>query len=338
MKTSTFIYIISLLLCFACSKTEPQGCFPSDQLPDHISSLTSFGQRAEWSLDGSTIFFVDSAGGDIWKVDVETKKTKKITKPEFRPEGHGYYRVLCLSNGDLLFTCGPERYVLYFQVMDKSLKKAPVKIDESIQEGPAISRTDLKIAWSPDHRNIWFANIAYKDGLPVFENKKMIIDNSNIVVDSIKYEDILEPQSFRPYEENELIWSQYGNDSRGVFTSETMGYNLETGQLMNYSKSPGQYDEPEGMFPDGEYTLIECDRHNRIGNSKIELYKLKLDGSGETFERLTYFSDVEGYRASNPVVRDDGKMIAFQASFSGSAPGAGCGLYLFDLEKYYTSK
>jgi len=329
---------VSIFCVLGCSDPTPQGCFPVDKLPSHITPLTNFGERSEWSKDGNLVFFVDSAGGQVWSVDIKTKKTEQITKPEFLPEGHGYYRVLCLSNGDLLFTCGPERYKLYFQLMDKSLKNPPVKIDESVNEGPAVSRSTLKIAWSPDHKKIMVADIEYAGGGPHFINKKLIIDNTNVVVEGVKYEYILEPQDFRPPNDNELIWSQYDVDDRNVFTSETMGYDLETGTMVNYSKAPGQYDEPEGIFPNGEYTLIECDRHNRLGTSKIDIYKLKLDGTGENYERLTYFSDVEGYRASNPVVRADEKMIAFQASYSQSAAGAGCGIYLFDLEKFNKNK
>lgn len=320
------------------SETTPEGCFPSDKLPEHITPLTNFGQRAEWSPDGTKIFFVDSAGGDVWMVDIHDKNPVKITKPEYRPKGHGYYRVLFMANGDLLLTCGPERYTLYFQVLHKSLKKTPIIIDESVNEGPALAKNSMRIAWSPDHRQIWTADIVYVEGIPQFENRKKIIDNTNVVVDGIKYEDILEPQDFRPPPERELIWSQYGFDERGVFTSETMGINLISGKLVNYSKFPGQYDEPEGIFPDGEYTLIECDRHNRKGTSKIDIYKLKLDGTGKNYERLTYFSEVEGFRSSNPVVSNNGKMMAFQASISGSAAGAGCGIYLFDLDRYYQHK
>jgi len=338
MKGKLLFTYFALLLCLSCSNPGPEGCFPANLLPDHITPLTDFGQRSEWSPDGTKVFFVDSAGGDAWMVDIETKKPVKITQPEYRPEGHGYYRVLFMANGDLLLTCGPERYDLYFQVLDKSLKKPPVKIDEPVNEGPALARNSMKIAWSPDHKQIWTADIIYKDGVPSFENKKKVVDNTNVVVEGVKYEDILEPQDFRPPEETEVIWSQYGHDDRGVFTSETMGVDLITGELVNYSNAPGQYDEPEGIFPDGEYTLIECDRHDRKGTSKIDIYKLKLDGTGENYERLTYFSEMEGYRSSNPVVRNDGKMIAFQASISGSAAGAGCGIYLFDIEKYYQNK
>jgi len=334
--TKVYIFIFFILINFSCNHNKTEGCFPGDKLLSHIEPLTGFGQRAEWSLDGETVYFVDSAGGDVWMVDVDSKKTMKITKPSHRPEGHGYYRVLSLSNGDLLFTCGPERYTLYMQIMHTSLQDPPVNIpNEQINEGPAISRKSMKIAWSPDHKTIYTGEINYSaENIPLISNKKLIIDNRNIIVDGIKYEDILEPQDFRPTEENELIWSQYGKTSKGVFSSEVMGYNLSTGEIINYSRAPEQYDEPEGIFPDGKYTLIECDKHNPGGTAHIDIYKFKLDPEKPVYERLTYFSEIEGFRSSNPVVSDDGRKMVFQASISGSAAGAGCGLYIFELEKY----
>jgi hypothetical protein len=59
---------------------------------------------------------------------------------------------------------------------------------------------------------------------------------------------------------------------------------------------------------------------------------LKLDGSGAT-ERLTFFSDDPGYKASNPVVSDDGKFIAFQLAKSTEAAGVGHGIFVYDLSK-----
>ena len=106
--------------------------------------------------------------------------------------------------------------------------------------------------------------------------------------------------------------------------------NLETGKVTNYSNAPNQYDEPEGIFPDGQYTLVECDHQNRKGPGFIDIWKLKLDGSGE-ITRLTYFSDTPGYKASNPVVSDDGKWMAFQMARSTEAAGVGHGIFLYDL-------
>ena len=334
MKNSFLIIVSLLIACVACKREGPVGCFPADKLPENISPLTDFGQRSEWSLDGKTVYFVDSAGGDVWRVDIDRKKPEKITRPDDRPAGDGYYRVLCLSNGDLLFTCGPSRHDLYMQVMNKNLNMKPQRIpDEHIDEGPAVSRKTMKIAWTPHQQKIYTGEIVFENSKPKIINKKLIIDDSLVVVNDIREgSKMLEPQNFRPPDDEELIWSQYGTDLRGVFTSEVMGYYLESGSIVNYSRAPGQYDEPEGIFPDGAYTLVECDKHHPEGTAFIDIYKLKLDTSAVHYTRLTYFSDVKGYRSSNPVVRDDGKMIAFQASESGSAAGAGCGIYLMNLD------
>ena len=50
-------------------------------------------------------------------------------------------------------------------------------------------------------------------------------------------------------------------------------------------------------------------------------------------ERLTYFSDYAGYKASNPVVSDDGKFMAFQMARSTDPAGVGYGIFLMDLTK-----
>jgi hypothetical protein len=122
------------------------------------------------------------------------------------------------------------------------------------------------------------------------------------------------------------------------FKSEVFGFNINSGELINYSKSRSTYDEPEGIFPVGEYTLTECDRHRPTKRSStIEVYKLQLDSTFVDHERLVFFSDVEGFRSSNPVVRDDGKYFVFQASEASSNAGVGCGLYLFDIEQFERS-
>lgn len=343
MKNNYIFYLLVMGSFFVFTNCEQsiEGCFPSDKLPAHISTLTSFGERAEWSLDGKLVYYVDRAGGDVWVVEVGTNKTKQITKPEDRPEGHGYYRVLALANGDLLLGCGPKRQELYFQVLDKDFKNPPQTIEgEELCEGPAVSRTSMKIAWTlPGQMQIYMGEIAYSDGKAKIINKKLLIDNKDIVtVDGVDYETIIETQNWRPKAENELIYSQYRR-GKDLFKSEVFGLNITTGKTINYSKSPNTYDEPEGIFPDGEYTLVECDKHRPTSHSStIEVYKLKLDTTSLDYERLVFFSDVEGFRSSNPVVRDDGKFFAFQASEANSDAGVGCGLYLFDIKKYEQAK
>jgi hypothetical protein len=58
-----------------------------------------------------------------------------------------------------------------------------------------------------------------------------------------------------------------------------------------------------------------------------------LDGSART-ERVTLFSNYAGYKASNPVVSDDGRYMAFQVANRGDMAGVGRGILIFDLESY----
>ena len=77
---------------------------------------------------------------------------------------------------------------------------------------------------------------------------------------------------------------------------------------------------------------MECDQQNHQGPGHIDVWKFKLDGSGQS-ERLTRFSDYPGYKASNPVVSDDGRFIAFQMGRSGDAAGVGHGMFIFNMEQ-----
>ena len=49
---------------------------------------------------------------------------------------------------------------------------------------------------------------------------------------------------------------------------------------------------------------------------------------------MTLFSNYAGYKASNPVVSDDGRYMAFQVANRGDMAGVGRGILIFDLESY----
>ena len=166
------------------------------------------------------------------------------------------------------------------------------------------------------------ADIIYESGVPKLTNQRLVLDSR-----SLSFKCTLETQNFRPPREEELTFSAY--DYQGT---EVCGINLKTGKVVNYSNAPDQYDEPEGIFPDGQYTLVECDRQNRLGSGHVDLWKLKLDGS-DSLERLTYFSDYAGYKSSNPVVSDDGHFMAFQMGRSKDPAGVGYGIFLYDFSK-----
>jgi hypothetical protein len=315
------------------------GKCPADELPPHIARLTWFGERADWSPDGKKILFLAKTYGDVYEIDLATKIITPVTHHYYH---RGYTRALYLANGDILLS-GPEefdpknphasRVQCYLYVLDKSLTKPPVPLGVKCSEGPAVSRKRMHIAWAhvaqqyPDElakgeSRMQEADIVYENGAPKLANQKIIIASRDL-----PFKCTLEPQNFRPPEERELTFSAYGYQGTDV-----CGIDLAAKKITNYSNAPNQYDEPEGIFPDGQYTLVECDRQNRKGSNHVDLWKLKLDGSGST-ERLTYFSDYPGYKASNPVVSDDGRFMAFQMAKSKDPAGVGYGIFVYDFAK-----
>jgi Tol biopolymer transport system component len=319
--------------------TAQESTNPADNLPTHISRLTSFGERADWSHDGRRILFLSKTFGDAMEIDIETKAIRNLTAhyPHF-----GYTRALYLSNGDVLLAgptefdpqrAGEARGQCYLFVLPRDTRSPAVPLGTKCSEGPAVSRHNLRIAWThlahqyPDEvphggSRILVADLEYEDGRPRLVNQSVVIEG-----DELPFRCSPETQNFRPPEENELIFSAY--DHQGT---DVCGVNLLTKEVINYSDADNQYDEPEGIYPDGKFILVECDRQNGLGPNHVDIWKLRLDGTGEA-NRLTFFSDYPGFKSSNPVVSDDGQFIAFQLAMSRDAAGVGHGLFIYDVEK-----
>ncbi len=312
---------------------------PGDHLPPHIRQITWFGERADFSHDGKKVLFLTKTFGDAMEIELATGHIRNLTA---HYPHYGYTRALYLANGDILLS-GPEsfdpkrigeaRSQCWLYVLDKSLTKPAAPLGTKCSEGPAVSRKRMHIAWThvaaeyPDEMSagssrMQEADIVYEEGRPKLVNQKLIVSSGDL-----PFKCTLETQNFRPPDEKELTFSAYGHQGTDV-----CGIDLVTKNVMNYSDSPGQYDEPEGIFPDGQYTLVECDKQNLKGSGYVDLWKLKLDGS-HRYERLTYFSDSPGYKASNPVVSDDGRFIAFQMAKSREAAGVGHGIFIYDIER-----
>jgi len=318
-----------------------KGKSPMDKLPPHIKQVTHFGQRADFSHDGKRILFIEKTFGDAYEVDLQTNIICLLTGHYYH---EGYVRALYLVNGDILLA-GARKFdaedpvpsrkkYAELWVLKKDLSAPPIPLGEYCYEGPAVSRKKMRIAWTiggttPDAA-FYMADTIYKDGKPKLTNKKRILAKPDL--DIMKYD--IETQNLRPPDEKELIFSAYGDEYKAC---EVAGLDIETGKVVNCSKAPNRYDEPEGIFPDGKYTLVECDKHNLKGTSNIDIYKLALDGSGRT-ERLTFFADYPGYKATNPVISDDGRYMAFQYAKEGDPAGVGRGILIFDLEMYERMK
>jgi hypothetical protein len=315
------------------------------ELPPHFSILTTWGLRPEWDETSENIYFLNKMVGDVFKINIKTREITCVTCGFYHA---GIFRVLCLKNGDLLLGIGgkdfdpaePEkhRHKLEMYILKKDNQNAPVSLGEFMDEGPAVSRNSMRVTWTlPGQREIVMADVEYNNGVPSLVNKKTIVSYR----DSAAYVR-LETQNFRPPYDDELLFTHYWGDAKDAFHhSETYGYHLKTGKYTNYTHLGNSYNECEGIFPDGKYILIESDRHQPMqfrNQYKLDVYKLKLDGSGEA-ERLADFSSrYPGVlRSDNPVVDRSGKFIAMQFGYM-SGSGNGKGIFIFDVEKYEQSK
>jgi len=333
-KTILSIALMTIILVITVSAQQKSGN-PQDNLPVNISRITQFGERADFSHDGKKILFVEKTYGDVYEVELSTGKISLIT-------GHfyhgGFTRALYLANDDVLLSgctsfdaANPHinrQMKAELWVLDKSYTKPPVRLGTKCSEGPAVSRKNMKIAWTVAHNQypdslkagqylFYMADIVYENGIPKLSNKKVILDNLKT-----EYKD-MEVQNFVPPFEKTMTFSAYGYKG-----TDAMMLDLETGAITDMSNADKQYDEPEGIFPDGKYTCVESDKET----GAVDIYKLALDGSGQ-LKRLTFFSDYKGYKSSNPVISDDGKYMAFQMARSADFAGIGYGIFLMKLTK-----
>ena len=308
-----------------------------DNLPSNMEVLTHFGERADISPDNQRVAFMAKSFGDAMTINVKTREIRCLT---CNVPGAAFLRVMHLVTGDYILI-GPARFAdirtsrsrdneLWFLGKERGAK--PVRLGQKMSEGAAISKKSLKIAFSqlhdqapelaPEASRLMVADVDLSATPPKLVNQKTVYESKDRSC-------VLEAQDF------------YDNDSKMIFTcyepqslASVMGIDLRTGAVTNFSKAPGTYNEPEGIFPDGQYTCVEGDRQveqlgGRRGGSNIDIWKLKLDGTGKDFVRLTHFNDYENGKSSNPVVSTDGRFMAFQTANASDPAGVGYGIVLY---------
>jgi Tol biopolymer transport system component len=306
---------------------------PEEHLPPHIRQLTGFGERASWSPDGTRIAFMAKSFGDAFVVDLATKTIRLLTPAP----SAGYLRVQYLPTGDY-FLIGARTFTDIRTTRDRDqemwlLRAAggpPIALNHKISEGVAISRKSNRIAWSNTHGQypdvlaegesvLYMADIVEDGGQPTLTNKVELLRAK-------RPECTLEAQDFR-FDDTELIYTCYRSPFADVF-----GLNLKTKAITTFRKIPDEYNEVEGIFPDGTSTLVESSREQKMQNSNyIDIWRMPLVPNATEYVRLTHWGEYDGYKASNPVVSPDGKTIAFQSARNKDAAGVGYGIYLIDV-------
>jgi len=144
--------LLTTSLGLSADTTPPAN--PADDLPAHTKRLTWFGERADWSHDGTRILFLEKTFGDVFEVEVANGRIHPLTNTF---PHHGFTRALYLSNGDILLS-GPEKFdpknpgdartQCFLCVLGRDGKKPPVSLGTKCSEGPAVSRRRLHFAWT----------------------------------------------------------------------------------------------------------------------------------------------------------------------------------------------
>src|SRR5437773_2382718 len=313
---------------------------PLDHLLPNFEVLTHFGERADISPDNLRVAFMAKSFGDAMVIDLNTREIRCLT---CNLPAAVFLRVMHLVTGDYILI-GPDHFEnisvsrtrdneLWF--LSKERGSRPIKLGQKMSEGVAISKKSLKISYSETSQQN--PDLASESSRLVVAELDLSHEPSALINKKIVYESkdrscTLEAQDF------------YDNDDKMTFTcyeprgqASVMGIDLRTGVVTNFSKAPGSYNEVEGIFPDGLYTAVEADRQceelgGTRGSGNIDIWKLKLDGTGKDFTRLTHFNDYASGKASNPVISTDGRFMAFQAAKTDDPAGVGYGILLLHFK------
>src|SRR5438094_3020451 len=126
---------------------------PLDNLPATIEVLTHFGERADISPDNQRVAFMAKSFGDAMVLDLNSRIIRCLT---CNVPGAAFLRVMHLMTGDYILI-GPDHFEnvhvsrtrdneLWF--LSKERGARPIKLNQKMSEGAAISKKSLKIAFS----------------------------------------------------------------------------------------------------------------------------------------------------------------------------------------------
>jgi hypothetical protein len=303
--------------------------------------LTHFGEWADFSPGNGQVAFMAKSFGDAFTIDLKTGVIRCLT---CGVPGAAFLRVMHFSNGDYLLI-GPERFsdIRTSRHADNELwhlsrkpNSKPVKLGLKMSEGAAVSKRAMRLAVSQTSSQnpqlakgssrIIVAEVDVTGPAPVLKNQRDVQTSpSNACT--------LEAQDFFD-SDTKLTYSCY--EPQGKASVWTL--DLASGKAVNQTAPVGGYNEVEGILPDGRFTLVESDHHAVLNNwpglfRNIDIWKLRMDGTGRDFTRLTHFNDCEGWKASNPVVSTDGRNMAFQAARSADEAGVGYGIVLYQMKQ-----
>src|SRR5690349_2940928 len=205
---------------------------PLDHLPPNFEVLTHFGERADISLDNLRVAFMAKSFGDAMVIDLNSREIRCLT---CNVPAAVFLRVMHLTTGDYILI-GPDHFEnihssrtrdneLWFLSKQRGAK--PVKFNQKMSEGVAVSKKSLRIAFSqtaeqapdlsPEASRLIVADVDL-GATPRLINQKTVYESKDRNC-------VIEAQDF------------YDNDSKMTFTcyepgglASVMGIHLQSGQ------------------------------------------------------------------------------------------------------------
>ena len=311
---------------------------PLDQLPTNIEMLTYFGERADFSPDNQRVAFMAKSFGDAFVIDLKTRAIRCLT---CNVPGAAFLRVMHLSTGDYLLI-GPERFTdirtsrgarQRAVVPQPGPGSKPVRLGQKMSEGAAdfqeepadrLSRKPVR----PEPRSAQ-GRVAAHRGRARPRRRAAALNGKKVV---------------RQRQDNAARSrrrTSIDNDTQVTFTCyEPEGHGLgldastsPAGKSANHVDRPRQVQRSRRHLPRRHHTCVEADRQGgssarQAASATSTSGSSALDGTGKNFTRLTRFNDYEGWKASNPVVSTDGRLMAFQVARTADEAGVGYGILL----------
>src|SRR6516164_7042726 len=193
MKPELLLILLGITLYAAETKPNRTDGNPLDHLPANVEVLTHFGERADISPDNQRVAFMAKSFGDAMLIDL---KTRRITCLTCNVPGAAFLRVMHVVTGDYI-VIGPDHFEnvhtsrtrdneLWF--LSKEPGSKPMKLNQKMSEGAAISKKSLKIAFSqtsaqapdlaPEASRLIVADVDLA-GTPRLLNKKTVYESKD---------------------------------------------------------------------------------------------------------------------------------------------------------------
>ena len=190
----------------------------------------------------------------------------------------------------------------------------------------------MRIAWanthgqypdrSPGESVIHMADVVYDSGgAPRLANIRELMRGK-------QPDCTIEAQDFR-HDDTELVYTCYRERDK----ADVMGLDIASGEMTTYRKLAGEYNEAEGVSPDGTWALVESSRDqgaDRQDFRHIDLWRLTLvqQRRVRAHDALGRLGRPQGVEPDRVAGRE---WFAFQSARSSDPAGVGYGIFLFRM-------